>query len=218
MIQLVRPQYFIPVHGGHLRRRYHADLAAENGVARSNILLSQNGDFVLIDSGKAVIAGTVSHGSVLVDTSGNTIGPIVVKDRLMLGEAGIVSVVLTIDGKTGRLLSSPDIISRGFVAMRDSESLMKDFRSELHRAVHQRFLRVDRDRFKVEIRDFISSFLFEQTSLSPIVIPVVNVIGKQPAAKAVHKSAESKTSHSTMQPKDDQTRFKEMRAKLLQQH
>ena len=86
-------------------------------------------------------------------------------------------MVLTIDKKTGQLLTSPDIISRGFIYMKDSEELMNAFRAELRRAVTQRFKRVDLDRFKAELKDYVTHFLYEQTQRSPIVIPVVNVVG-----------------------------------------
>ena len=96
---------------------------------------------------------------------------------MLLAEEGLVAVVLTIDKKTGKLLTSPDIISRGFIYMRDNEEIMNAFRAELRRAVQQRFKRVDLDRFKAELKDHVTHYLFEQTQRSPIVIPVVNVIG-----------------------------------------
>ena len=102
---------------------------------------------------------------------------IVIKDRLVLAEEGLVAVILTVDKKTGQLLTSPDIISRGFIYMRDNEELMNLFRTELRRAVGQRFKRIDIDRFKAELKDHITHFLYEQTQRSPIVIPVINIIG-----------------------------------------
>src|SRR5690606_18353901 len=117
------------------------------------------------------------HGVVLVDQTGAIVSNVVIKDRLMLAEEGLVAVVLTIDKRTGNLITSPDIISRGFIYMRDNEELMNEFRTELRRAIRQRFKRVDLDRFKQELREHVTHFLFEQTQRSPIVIPVVNVIG-----------------------------------------
>jgi ribonuclease J len=132
----------------------------------------------------------------------------------MLGEEGIVAVILTVDKKSGQLLTSPDVISRGFIAMRDSGELMSLFRSELRRAVQQRFTRVDLDHFKQEMREFVTHFLFDQTGRSPIVIPVVNVIGDNIEARTVHAnnqpSVESKA-------ETNQKRFQAMRARLLTQ-
>ncbi len=175
------------------------------------------------------VSGEVPTGTVLVDQSGAVVSGVVVKDRLILAEEGLVAVVLTIDKKTGQLMTSPDIISRGFIYMRDSEDLMNNFRTELRRAVQQRFKRVDLDRFKVELKEHITHFLFEQTQRSPIVIPVVNVIGggrtegqqrgegrqnngqrQQSAEQPVQKTPEQIAA-------EQQQRFQEMRMKLLNQ-
>jgi len=182
----------------------------------------------------------VPHGSLLVDQTGSVVNGVVIKDRIMLAEEGMVAVVLTIDRKTGALLTSPDIISRGFIYMRDSEELMNNFRIELRRAVQQRFKRVDLDRFKQELKEHVMHFLYEHTGRAPIVIPVVNVInggGKgeprpsgnnnsrnngnggrppapsredQPAPEPARKTAEDLV-------EDQQKRFQEMRARLLGQ-
>ncbi|MDB5175605.1 MAG: hypothetical protein JWM81_463 [Candidatus Saccharibacteria bacterium] len=214
MIQLTRPKFFIPVHGGALRRKYHAELGIQENIPRKNTLLPDNGDSLYFTAEAVEQGGQMPHGSLLVDQTGSIVNGIVVKDRLMLSEEGILAVILTVDKKTGQLLSSPDIISRGFIAMRDSEELVSLFRSELRRAVQQRFKRVDLDRFKQEMRDFITHFLFDQTGRSPIVIPVVNIVSGKVEARSVHAnkqpSAEAKAA-------SDQKRFQEMRARLLVQ-
>ncbi len=212
MIQLTRPKFFIPVHGGALRRKYHAELGIQEGMPRKNILLPANGDSLYLSSETVEQGGPVPHGSLLVDQSGSIVDGIVVKDRLMLGGDGILAVILTIDKKSGKLLTSPDIISRGFITMRDSEEMMSLFRSELQRAIQQRFKRVDRSRFKIEIRDFVTHFLFDQTGRSPMVIPVVNVID----GRIKHKTespAVNPPAH--VKSESDQQRFQEMRARLL---
>lgn len=177
MIQLTRPKFFVPVHGGALRRKYHAELGVNEGIPRNHTLLLNNGDSLYFTADSVELGGQVPHGSLLVDQTGAVVSGLVIKDRLMLSEEGIVTAIMTIDKATGQLLASPDIISRGFIAMRDSDELIDLFKTELRRAVQQRFKRVDPDRFKSEIRDFITHFLFDQTGRSPIVIPVVNVIG-----------------------------------------
>lgn len=209
MIQLTRPTFFIPVHGGVLRRTYHAELGVQENIPRGNVLLPSNGDSLYFSADTVEQGGQVPHGSLLVDQTGSVVSGGVVKDRLMLSAEGILTVVLTVDKESGQLLASPDIISRGFVAMRDSEELMNLFRSELRRAVQQRFKRVDLDRFKQEIRDYVMQFLFEQTGRSPIVIPVVNVVGGKHAPKSVLPEAKAAS---------DQKRFQEMRVRLLAQN
>ncbi len=230
MLHLVRPKFFIPVHAGTLRRSYHAELGVEEGMPRKNVMVPENGDCVFLTQDTIEYGGQVPHGSLLVDQSGSIVNNIVVKDRLMLAEEGLVAVVLTIDKRTGTLATSPDIISRGFIYMRDNEELMNAFRAELRRAVAQRFKRVDLDRFKQEIREHVAHFLFEQTQRSPIVIPVVNVIGgsrpaeQKPASNRQPKQGAPEKAQAPEVPKSPeeeaeamQKRFQQMRAKLLNQ-
>jgi|AntRauTorckE6833_2_1112554.scaffolds.fasta_scaffold00077_3 ribonuclease J len=214
MLRLVRPKYFIPVHAGTLRRSYHAELGIEEGIPRKNIMIPDNGDCAYLTQGTIEHGGQVPHGSLLVDQNGAVVSGLVVKDRLMLSEEGIIAVILTLDKRSGQLLSSPDIISRGFVAMKDNEELMSLFRAELQRAVVQRYKRIDLDRFKAEMRDYITHFMYDKTGRSPIVIPVINVIGGKVDAKTVHAN---KAASPEVRAKKDQQRFAEMRARLLGQ-
>ncbi len=216
MLNMVRAKFVIPVHAGMLRRKYHAELAIEEGWPRDNILLAQNGESYLFTPEKAEFAEEVPHGSLLVDQTGALVSNIVVKDRLLLAEEGLVSIILTIDKKTGSLLTSPDIISRGFIYMRDSEQLMNDFRAELRRAVGQRYKRVDLDRFKQELKEHVTHFLFEQTGRSPIVIPVVNVVGGK-TEKPTNTPPPEQPKPEEDTAEDLQKRFQQMRAKLLNQ-
>jgi ribonuclease J len=208
MLTLTNPKFFIPVHGGALRRSYHAGVAKAAGYASNAIFLPNNGDSLLITANSVRFHGQVPHGGLLVDQNGKVASSVVVKDRLLLAEEGILTAVLTIDKKTGQLLISPDIISRGFVHLRDNEELMQDLRAELRRATQQRFGRLDLDRFKVEIREHVTRFLFEKTGQSPLVIAVVNVINKQQA------NTIARTKKSAVQ---EQKRFQAMREQLLTQ-
>jgi ribonuclease J len=217
MIQFVRPKFFVPVHGGSLRRRYHADMAIEEGIPRNRVLLPDNGDSLYFTSDSAESGGKVPHGSILIDQNNTVVSGLVVKDRLMLSEEGIISVVLTIDKKSGQLVLSPDVISRGFIEMRESEDIIKALREGMRRAVQQRYGRIELDRFKAELRDYITHFLYEQTGRSPIVIPVINIVGghgKNDRKPGVNRkpaiSAEAKAI-------EDQKRFQAMRARLLGQ-
>jgi ribonuclease J len=129
-------------------------------------------------------------------------------------------VVLTVDKKSGNLMTSPDIISRGFIYMRENEEVMNGLRNELKRAVQQRFKRVELDRFKAELKDHITHFLFEHTQRSPIVIPVVNIIsggGKSGEPQKVQQAVNGRTKTSEELADEQQKRFEEMRARLLTQ-
>jgi ribonuclease J len=160
----------------------------------------------------------------LVDQTGAIVSNVVVKDRVLLSEEGLLAVVLTVDKKTGNLLTSPDIISRGFIYMRDNEEIMNGLRTELKRAVGQRFKRIDLDRFKAELKDHVTHYLFEHTQRSPIVIPVVNVItggGKGPQDSKNGSGGQQQQPAKQKTPEEiaseQQKRFQEMRARLLSQ-
>lgn len=224
MINMVKPKFFMPIWGPYRSKKRHIDVAVEQGIPRQNTINAENGQVINLTKDKLELGGEVPHGTVLVDQTGSIVSSIVVKDRVLLAEEGLVAVVLTIDKKNGALLTSPDIISRGFIYMKDNEELMNAFRNELRRAVTQRFKRVDLDRFKAELKDYVTHFLYEQTQRSPIVIPVVNVIGgrTEKANNDMHKS--SANGNGQEQPKtpeelalDQQRRFAQMRQRLLNQ-
>jgi ribonuclease J len=214
MMKIIRPKFFIPIYAGALNRRYHGEIAVEEGWPRTNVIQANNGDSFLFSKEKWESAGTAPNGSLLVDQTGSIVSNVVVKDRVLLAEEGLVAVVLTVDKKTGNLLTSPDIISRGFIYMREQEEIMNGLRQELRRAVQQRFKRVDLDRFKAELKDHVTHYLFEQTQRSPIVIPVVNVLGGKGDVKTVHQS---RTKSAEEIAEEQQRRFQEMRSRLLGQ-
>ena len=178
MIQMIKPKWLMPHHGGMLSRRYHAEIAVEAGMSREQVILGHNGSIIEFDKdGNMFELEDAPAGAVLVDQTGAIVPGLVAKDRLLMSEEGMVVVMLTVDRKTGRLLTSPDIITRGFIYIRDNTELMDGLRNELKRAAQQRFTRVDLDRFKQELKDHISHYLYEHTRRSPVLIPVVNVIG-----------------------------------------
>lgn len=214
MLHIVRPKFFLPIYAGFLNRRYYQDMAIEEGWQRKNTIMADNGDSILLTKDTWEKGPEAPHGHLLVDQTGMLVSGVVVKDRLMLAEEGLVAVILTIDKKNGGLLTSPDIISRGFIYMRDSEELMNAFRAELRRAVAQRFKRVDLDRFKAELKEHVTHFLFEQTGRSPIVIPVVNVIGGKGGEKPANTDSNNGKAPND-QADEMQRRFQQMRAKLL---
>ncbi len=221
MIQMTRPKFFIPIYGAYRVKQRHIEAAIEEGIPRTNTINAENGQVIALDGNKLELAGDVPHGVILVDQTGAVVSNIVVKDRLMLSQEGLVAVVLTIDKKSGQLMTSPDIISRGFIYMKDQEELMNAFRIELKRAVAQRFKRIDLDRFKAELREHVTHFLYEQTGRSPIVIPVINIIGgKQQGGNGSKKSKNGNPQPAKspeQEAKELQERFAKMRQKLLNQ-
>lgn len=227
MINMTRPKFFIPIYGDYTSKARHIEIAVEEGVPRANTINADNGEVIAFTKDKMEVVGKVPHGTLLVDQTGAIVNNIVVKDRLMLSNEGLVAIVLTVDKKTGQLMTSPDIISRGFIYMKGQEDLMTEFRTELKRAVSQRFKRVELDRFKVELKDHITHFLFEKTGRSPIVIPVVNVVGgRQGGGNNRRNNQPKQQDNQTPQtpqasPEDEaqamQKRFATMRAKLLNQ-
>jgi ribonuclease J len=220
MIQYTKPKFFIPIYGAYRVKQRHIDLAVEQGVPRANTMNALNGQVIALTPDKMELAGEVPSGTILVDQTGAIVSNVVVKDRVLLAEEGLIAVVLTVDKKNGNLMTSPDIISRGFIYMRENEEVMNGLRIELRRAVQQRYKRVDLDRFKAELKDHITHFLFEHTQRSPIVIPVVNIIGgagKGEQAKVQTTSNGGRTKTSEEIAAEQQKRFDEMRARLLTQ-
>ncbi|MCA1806778.1 MAG: ribonuclease J, partial [Actinobacteria bacterium] len=230
MIQMTKPKFFIPIYGSYRSKQRHIEIAVEEGIARKDTLNAENGDVIGLTKSNMELQGKVPAGTILVDQTGSIVSSVVVRDRLLLAEEGLVAVILTIDKKSSSLLTSPDIISRGFIYMRDNEELMSNLRSELKRAVSQRYKRVDLDRFKQELKDHVSSFLYEYTERSPTIIPVVNVVGPGKGGNNGKSNSDSssqknkgdnqnkpkeKTSDEIAQ--EQQQRFEEMRAKLLGQ-
>ena len=218
MIRYIQPKFMLPIYAGPHNRKLHYDLAIEEGIPRANVILAENGDSYLFTPEKFEYTGQVPHGSVLVDQSGNTVSNVVVKDRIMLSESGLVAVILTVDKKTGQLLTSPDIVTRGFIYIRDNEELMTKFRAELRRAVMQRFKRIDLDRFKAEIKDHVTHFLYDETGRTPIVIPVVNVVGGKSEYQNNNQTGSRPQAPQKSEDEvksEQQKRFQEMRAKLL---
>lgn len=226
MIHMTKPKFFIPIYGSYRSKQRHIEIAVEEGISRKDTLNAENGDVIALTKNKMEVQGNVPTGTVLVDQTGSVVSSVVVRDRLLLAEEGLVAVILTVDKKSSTLLTSPDIISRGFIYMRDNEELMSNLRTELKRAVAQRYKRVDLDRFKQELKDHVSSFLYEHTERSPTVIPVINVVspGKGGGNNGSSNNANNKTQSKKPAEKtaeqiaqEQQQRFEDMRAKLLGQ-
>ncbi|NCS83149.1 ribonuclease J, partial [Candidatus Saccharibacteria bacterium] len=180
LINALNPKYYLPIHGEFHMLAHNAKLAeAETGMKRENIFLCDAGDIVEITSESARKAGRIPVGGVMYDDSGAIVSEVVIKDRIHMANEGMFVVVLTVARGNGRLLTSPDIISRGFIYLRDSEELMGIIRQYLKQKVARTFSgrKVDLDTVKKEIKDELTHILYDQTRRTPIVIPVINEIG-----------------------------------------
>jgi ribonuclease J len=215
MLDVLKPKFFVPIYGSFRSKQRHIEIAVEHGFPRANTVNAENGQIISISSDKMSVTDEVPHGTILVDQTGAIVSNVVVKDRVLLSEEGLVAVVLTIDKRTGNLLTSPDIISRGFIYMRDNEELMNGLRQEMRRAVGQRYKRVDLDRFKLELKEHLTHYLFEQTQRSPIVIPVVNIIGGGKGETTTVHAGKTKSAEDVAS--EQERRFREMRERLLTQ-
>ena len=189
LLGVIKPKYYMPIHGEFHMLVHNAYLAEkEAGIRRENIFVCDSGDVVEFDQqGIGRKAGRVPVGGVMYDDSGTEVSEVVLKDRIHMAAEGMFIVVLTIDRRTGRLMTSPDIISRGFIYLRDSEELMNTVRSYLKQKIARSYggRTVDLDAFKKELKDEITHILYDKTRRTPIVIPVVNEVGsnqQQPIA------------------------------------
>nr|WP_134700431.1 ribonuclease J [Ammoniphilus sp. YIM 78166] len=176
MINLLKPKYFIPVHGAFRMMRSHAKLAELVGIPPDHIFLLDNGDTVEISGGLARLGGRVHAGQVLIDGLGvGDVGNIVLRDRKLLSQDGILVVVVTLCKQTGAILSGPDILSRGFVYVRESEALL----DEANKLVSQILLRCMEEKvnewssLKNSVRDGLSRFLYEKTKRRPMILPII---------------------------------------------
>lgn len=180
LINALNPTYYLPIHGEFHMLVHNAALAEkECGIRRDNIFVCDAGDVVeFYHDGSAKKTGRIPVGGVMYDDSGAEVSEIVLKDRIHMSQEGMFIVLLTVAKGSGRLLTSPDIISRGFIYLRDSEELMNLIRQYLKQKVARSFAnrKVDLDQVKKEIREEVTHILYDQTRRTPIVIPVINEI------------------------------------------
>lgn len=176
MLNLVKPKYFIPVHGEFRMLIKHAQIAEEVGIPSKNIFLGENGQVFEFDKNGARINGKVPSGQVMVDGLGvGDVGSVVLRDRKQLSQDGILIVVLTLDKAEGQVVAGPDIITRGFVYVRESETLLEEARQRIDGVL----LRCqdngvkDWSAIKNAIKDSLSKFLFEQTRRRPMILPII---------------------------------------------
>jgi ribonuclease J len=176
MLSLVRPKFFVPVHGEYRQLILHAKLAASLGIPEQNIVVAEDGDLIEVTPNAIKLAGHTASGNVFVDgLSVGDVGQIVLRDRRALSKDGILIAVLTVDKETGQPIAGPDIVTRGFVYVRDSEELLADARESVLAAFHSLggHHSSDWSFVKDKIRHTLSEFLYERTHRSPMILPVV---------------------------------------------
>lgn len=176
MMSLVKPKYFIPVHGEQKHLRKHAGLAATMGIAPENIIIADNGKVVEITDEKIRLAGEVQSGMVFVDGSGvGDVGSVVLRDRTKLAEDGIVIVAASIEKESGDVVSGPEIITRGFVYVRESEELMDETRRVCENILADCMYEHIKDygTIKNRLRDGVSHLMYGKTKRNPMVLPII---------------------------------------------
>jgi ribonuclease J len=176
LLSIVRPEYFIPVHGEYRHLRHHADLAVTMGVSADNVLLCEDGDVVeLTPQGTVEFAGQVPAGYLYVDGIVGDIGHGVLRDRRALAEEGVVVVVVTVDAKTGEVLSGPEIITRGWIHAPDAEPLLAEGRAAVLEALEKAAAEGghDFDTIRRKVRSALGKFVQERTRRRPMIVPVV---------------------------------------------
>ena len=173
---LIKPKYAIPAHGEYRHLKANAGIAQSLGIPKENIFILQSGDVIELSQDSAKVVDKVHTGAILVDGLGvGDVGNIVLRDRQHLAEDGILIVVLTLEKGTNRLLAGPDIVSRGFVYVRESESLMEEARQVLYNTLEDclRNRNADWSKIKNAIRDTMNDFIWKRTKRKPMILPII---------------------------------------------
>lgn len=176
LMGLVKPQYFIPVHGEQKHLQKHASLALSMGIPKENILIADNGNVIEMNKNEMKLGANVPAGRVLVDGYGvGDVGSVVLRDRKHLAQDGLVIVSATINSEKRTIISAPDIVSRGFVYVKESEQLIEKARQTARTTIETCFKNnvTDAGIIKAKLRDDISRLMYEQTKRSPMVLPVI---------------------------------------------
>ncbi len=177
--QTVKPKFLIPVHGHHYHLKSHMYAAIENGFPRDKVVVPDNGTIIDIKNGTEMLRQTVKIPTELLMVDGFTVGArqeVVLRDRLSLAQDGMFVIIATVNSKTGKLRKSPDIISRGFVYLRENQQLLSEARVLIKRTVEkttERMNPIDLDYVKEQLTDVVSGFLMQKTQKTPMVIPVL---------------------------------------------
>ena len=173
---LVNPKYSIPVHGEYKHLIAQAKIAEELGFDKENIKILSSGDVLELDEESAEVTGRIQVGNIMVDGNGvGDVGNIVIRDRQRLADDGIIIIVMTLDSVTGLVLDGPDIVSRGFVYVRNSESLMDEMQSVVDNTMEYIMDRriTDWSKIKTEVKDAVGDFVWKETKRRPMILPII---------------------------------------------
>ena len=177
IIKTVRPKHLVPIHGHYFMRALSAELAYESGVAKNNVLLADNGQIIeLTKEGAKLTEETVPAYYVMVDGLGvGDVGEVVMRDRRTLAQEGMVVIIATLDRRTGKFLKNPDIVSRGFIYLREHKEFVEDLRKRVKGLIARipRQQQLDSDYIKSLMRDQVGLFLYNKTKRRPMVLPVI---------------------------------------------
>lgn len=176
MHNLIRPKFFIPVHGEYRHLVKHAQIAQDLGMPKENVFIAENGNVLEFTQEKGMIAGKVTAGKILVDGLGvGDVGNIVLRDRRQLSQDGILIIVMTMDKASGTIVAGPDIVSRGFVYVRESEALMEEAREKVKQALDKcEESRISEwSTIKSNVRDALGRYLYERTKRRPMILPII---------------------------------------------
>jgi len=175
LLNLVKPRFFMPVHGEFRHLSFHAKLAQSVGIPEKNIFLLEDGDVLELGQWSGKVDGKVSSGNVYVDgLSVGDVGPVVLRDRRMLSRDGIVMVIITVNRQTGKLVGRPDIVSRGFVDTREAKDMLEESRDIVARSLdHSGARPADWSFIYSKVRDILHKFYYDQTKRRPMILPVM---------------------------------------------
>ena len=177
MLRLMKPKFFMPVHGEFRMLKIHTQLAQATGVPKENCFIMENGDMLALTSDSARLAGHFHAGDVYVDGSGiGDIGNVVLRDRQILSEEGLVLIVVTVDLEKRELLAGPDILSRGFIYMRESGEMISEAQGILYEAVMEAFNQeqpISEHQLREILTDAIEPYLYEKTRRNPMILAMI---------------------------------------------
>jgi ribonuclease J len=176
IMSLVRPKYFLPVHGEFRQLKAHSETARKMGIPAENIFMLENGRVLELNEKEAKLTTAVPSGKILVDGLGvGDVGNIVLRDRQHLSQDGLIIIVMTMDSSSGEIVSGPDVISRGFVYVRESENLMEDVKKQIRDEV-QKFEEkgiTDWSTIKSTLKDNLKDYIFQKTKRNPMILPII---------------------------------------------
>ena len=176
ILALVKPKFFLPVHGEYRQLKAHAESAKKMGIPSENIFMLENGRVLEMNENEAMMTTSVPSGKILVDGLGvGDVGNIVLRDRQHLSQDGLIIIVMTMDSATGEIVSGPDVISRGFVYVRESENLMDDVKRQIRDEVQEFESRkiTDWSTIKSTLKENLREYIFQKTKRNPMILPII---------------------------------------------